>query len=119
MKLIKSIGLGITIFLILNLIITIFSYFNLFNGKTIHVLKIITFVLTILISSFISGYKYRKKGLINGLKIGLIYIIISLFFIIIIPGLEFNIKLLLYYFLIILISIIGNIFGVNIKKTIK
>ncbi len=118
MKYIKSIGIGILIFLILNLIITIFSYFNLFSDKTISILKIIVFVITMISSSFILGFKTKKKGLINGFKLGLIYLAISLFFTLIIPTLELNIKLVFYYLLIMLLNVIGSIIGVNIKKTI-
>lgn len=119
MKYIKSIGFGISIFLILNLIITIFSFFNLFNDKTITILKIIVFIITMISSGFILGFKTKKKGLINGLKLGLIYLSISLFLTLIIPNLELSIKLVLYYLLIIILNIFGSVIGVNIKKTIK
>lgn len=119
MKLIKSIGLGITIFMILNLVITIFSYFNIFNDNIIHILKIISFIITMIFSGFVLGYKYKKYGLLNGLKQGFIYIFISLFFILILPNLDFSIKILIYYMFILLLCIIGSIVGVNIKKTIS
>lgn len=116
MKLIKSFSFGISIFLILNLIATILSYFNIINS---NVLKIIIFIITILISGIYLGLNYKKKGLINGIKLSLIYILLSSVLILILPNLEFSLKIILYYLLIITLSIIGSIIGVNLKKTIK
>lgn len=116
MKLIKSFGLGISVFLILNLIITILSYFNIING---NILKIIIFIITILVSGIYLGLNYKKKGLLNGIELSIIYILISSILILILPNLEFSLKIILYYLFIIVLSTTGSVLGVNIKKTIK
>lgn len=116
MKLIKSFSFGISIFLILNLFTTILSYFNIINT---NIPRIIIFIITILLSGIYLGINNKKKGLLNGIKLSIIYILISIILILILPNLEFSLKIVLYYLFIILLSIIGSILGVNIKKTIK
>ena len=119
MKIIKSVIFGISLFLILNLIVTLLSYFELFNDNIINVLKIIVFVITFLLTGVSLGMNNKRKILINGVKLSSIFILISLLFILIIPSLEFSIKLLLYYLILVLIINIGNIFGTKIKKAIN
>lgn len=116
MKYIKSLLLMISIFLILNLIVTIISYFDLFNEKVIDIIKSIILISSILVSSFHIGKQSTKKGYIEGLKLGLIIVGISILLILILPSIEFNISTLLYYLIIVLLSIIGSTFGINLKK---
>ena len=116
MKLLKSIGFGLGIFLVLNLIITIFSYFDLFNESIINILKIIVFIITFVISGIYLGINVKKKSLLNGSKLSLIYILISTLFIILLPNLEFSFKLLLYYILIGITINIGTFIGVNKRR---
>ncbi|MBQ1496666.1 MAG: TIGR04086 family membrane protein [Bacilli bacterium] len=117
MKYLKAIILMISIFLILNIIITITSYYSLFKDNTINLLKLFSFIISFLTSSIYFGLNIKKKGLINGVKLSLIYILLFLILNIFLTG--FNIKNLLYYLLILIINILGSIIGVNIKKTNK
>ena len=116
MKILKSFGIGLGLFLLLNLTITIFSYFNIFNNNTINILKIITVVLTFIISGLYLGFNIKNKSLINGTKLSLLFILVSIFFILIMPNLEFNLKIIIYYLLIILLINIGTFIGINKKK---
>ena len=117
MKYIKSILLMLSIFLVLNLIITIFSYFDLFNDKVITIIKSIVVLITFLISGFYIGYKSKEKGYIEGIKLGLIIVGISVLLITIIPSIDFNLSTLIYYLVTIVLCTIGSTIGINIKKT--
>ena len=117
MNFIKSICLGIIIFFIMNLLITICSYFNLFSDQLLNIIKILTFIITYLLSGIYLGLLTKKKILLNGSILSLIYIFFSLLLIIIIPSLEFSIKLFINYLLILLICNIGTFIGVNKRRS--
>ena len=116
MKYIKSLLLMFSIFLVLNLIVTVLSYFNLLNEKGINILKSIILITSIIISGFYIGKNSSKKGYIEGLKLGLIIVSISIFLVLILSSVDFNTSTILYYLIIIVLSIIGSTFGINLKK---
>ena len=116
MKLLKCLGFGLGIFLILNLIITIFSYFDLFTENIINIFKVIVFIITFVISGIYLGINVKKKSLLNGSKLSLLYILISTLFILLLPNLEFSFKILLYYLLIGITINIGTFIGVNKRR---
>ena len=119
MKYLKSILTSLSIFLILNLIITILSYFDIFNSSAINIMKIIITIITFLLLGITTGKQYKKKGLINGVIVSFIYILIFTIINLIVPGLDFSIKTFFYYLIIILITSVGSIIGTNIKKATK
>ncbi|MBO6195442.1 MAG: TIGR04086 family membrane protein [Bacilli bacterium] len=116
MKIIKSLVFGLGLFLVLNLIITIFSYFNIFKENMTSIFKIIAFIITFIISGIYLGLNIRKKSLINGTKLSLLFILFSIVLILILPGLEFSVKTILYYIFIFLLINLGSFIGVNKKK---
>ena len=93
---------------------TIISYTNILNYKTI---SIINFIVSLIIF-FIVGYKISslegKKGYMNGFIISLILVILYTLITLIISKLSFS--SLVYYLSLILSSIIGGIIGVTKKK---
>ena len=116
MKYIKGLILCIGILFILSLILTIFSYFDMFKANTINILKIITITLSFLIGGIYVGLNSKKKGYIEGIKFSLLFIIVSLLFILSLPNIKLNLKTFLYYVIITFISIIGSMIGINKKK---
>ncbi len=93
-------------------ILTILNYFNIINYNTLNILKYITIIISIFISSYKLATTSKNKGYITGIKLGLIIIIIILlinFFIF----KEFSIKTLIYYSIILTTSIVGSIIGKN------
>lgn len=116
MKYVKCLLFGLGIFFILNLIVTILSYFDIFSNSIISILKIITFILSFFISSLYLGLKSKKKGYLEGIKLALLFIGSSILLTLIIPGLDFSLKIIIYYLLIILLSALGSTIGINIKK---
>lgn len=119
MKIIKSYIFGIIVFLTLNLVVTILSFFDLMNDNIINIIKTTIFIITFLLSGIFLGFNNKRKILINGLALSSIFIIISVLLILILPNIEFNIRIVLYYLLLIIIINIGNIIGIKIKKAIN
>ena len=98
-------------FITLLFIITILYYFNIINNNTMKYLKIIVVIL----STFLGGFKIGKlstnKGYLNGIILSLI--IIFIFFMISIFTKSLKINLLIYYLIIIIITTLGAMLGIN------
>lgn len=110
-----SISLAFIIIFILGLtfIGTLFNYIGLFNKTFIKIIKIIIPIISMFIGGFIFGKKQGKNGWLEGLKLSLIFVImLSLFNYL---GLNSNltIKLIIYYIILIISTILGSIIGVN------
>lgn len=113
MSYIKAIILNILELFILLFLITILYYFNLINEKTFSILKLIILLFSIFINSFILGKNTKKKKYLEGIIYGVILITILLIFTIILS--KIKIKLLVFYPLILITSILGSIMS-KIKK---
>ena len=100
--------------LILNLIITIFSFFNIFSCNITIYLKFITGIVAFIIGGYKIGQKSLKKGYLEGIKLGLIGIIIMIILSIIFKG--FKYRSFIYYIVLIISSVIGSMIGINKKN---
>lgn len=97
------------------LLITTLYYFDIINTTVYKYLKLFTLLANILISSFILGKNTTAKGYIEGLKNGLIFI--ALFIVIsLLLKIKLPIKSILYYFIILLTSTLGSMFGISKKR---
>ena len=104
------------IFLLTSILIaSLFSYFNLLNGKILTITQIIICFISIIIGSYKQGKCSSKKGYLEGLKIGFIYTIIFILLNLILYRL-FHLKNLIYYILILIVSTFGGMLGISRKK---
>ena len=114
MNYLKNLLITIAILLITTIIFGSLSYNNIFSDKTLIIIQFISLFIIIFIESFYLGKSKDKKGYIEGIINGSI---ISLFFLII--NIIFKKKISIYkiiiYFIIIIISMIGSILGINKK----
>lgn len=115
MKYLKTFIFEFVLLIILTLIISIFYYFNIISNNINNILKIVIFISTFLLSGIYISRRSSKKYYLEGLKISAINIIIFLLLSLIFKY-EFNIKLILYYLLLTLITTLGSIIGGNFKK---
>lgn len=109
---ITSIILTLVLLFIFSIILT---YTNLQENIIPSVVIIIT-AISILIGSSISTLKIRKKGIINGALVGIIYII-TIYFISSITGSGFscNINTIIMMFSSVIAGMLGGIIGVNLN----
>ena len=105
------IGIMISLF-----IITLFNYINIISGIGLTIFKLIIPIVSIFIGSIFIGKNSIKKGWLSGIKFGTIFVILFLILNLIFKN-NFNIKLIIYYILIIPISILGSAFGINKNST--
>lgn len=114
-KYLKCFGILLLSIIIPIFILTIFNYFEVFSNNIIDILKLVITLISILINSFYLGKSSKSKGYIEGLKFGILFIIfISLFNLIFIN--EFSLKIIIYYLLIIITSMVGATIGINKKN---
>ena len=110
----KSMVHTLSTILITTIIITIFNYFNILNGIPLKIIMLLIPIIGVFIGSFKIGKVSNKKGYIEGLKYGIIWLLLLLVINLITK--EFTILSIIYYIIILLISIFASILGINKKK---
>lgn len=116
MKYLKNLGIIIGLMLILSMIVTLLSYFNIFNLKVLSIFKLIIPLISLFIGSFRLGKITKSKGYLEGIKIGLIFILF-IFLINILLLKNLSLKILIYYVIILVTSIIASMLGITKNKT--
>ena len=107
----------ISSFIVLTFILTILSYFNIFNDKTVSIFKIIIPIISLFIGGFYIGKNTHEKGWLEGLKLSLLFIILLIIFNLIVYKNGLNIKNIIYYLIMSISSIFGSMIGISIKKS--
>jgi len=115
-KYLKSLLYTFASLIILSIIISTFSYFNIISSNITSILELITIIISVFIGSLYLGKNSNKKGYLEGIKQGLI--IIALLFLFNFLALDNNpsISNLLYYVIILITSILGSVLGINKKS---
>lgn len=114
----KYLGISLISILIGLLVISTLYYFDILSNNIVSYIRVIYMMLVIFIISFILGKNTDKNGYLAGIKFGLMNIISFLIF-----GLLFfrdglQLRLILYDFILLFISILGSMIGIN-KKSIN
>ena len=120
MKKLKNYSISLIIcilsILIMTLIITVFSYFNIMSHEVISIFKILFPIISILVGGIILGKNSDKKGWLEGLKLSIIFLIIMLLFNYLGLNNKLEFKNILYYLILIISCIVGSMVGINKKK---
>ena len=116
-KLGKSLGISIGILLILTFIITLLNYINLISIKIVTAFSYITPFISFFIGGLLLGKTSINKGWLEGIKFGIIIIILSFVFNYLAFDKGFNISNIILYTITIISSIIGSMIGINLKNS--
>ena len=116
-KLSKSLGISIIILLVMTFIITLLNYINLINIKIVTAFSYITPFISFFIGGLLLGKTSINKGWLEGIKFGLVIIILSFIFNYLAFDQGFNISNVILYTITILSSIIGSMVGINLKNS--
>lgn len=108
--------ISITIF-ISSLIIGTLNYFNILNNLITNIFELMIIILSMFIGGLYLGKNSQKKGYLEGLKIGLITIIILFSFGFLAYNQEFSLSSVLFYIIILISSVLGSIIGINKKSS--
>ena len=101
---------------ILNIPLSILYYFNIINIKTLNIIIPLLIIISMLFGGIYIGKKANKKGYLEGLKVGIIIIILFLITNYFAYKLKINSKTLLYYILLLIVTTMGSMLGINKKK---
>lgn len=111
MTLLKFLG-----FLIGGSIVISLFYYLLFSTKVVNIITFIYMIFIFLLFGFKIGKKTENKGFIAGLKIGLLLILVLLFFNLLFYQTSFSIIRVIYYMVLVFASVVGATIGINAKK---
>lgn len=97
------------------IIITVFSYFGIIYGSVLKIIELLIPIISIFVGSFILGMRCSNKGYIEGIKYGSIWVL--LFLVINIIFKNFTYLSLVYYLILMIVSIFASIIGINKRKS--
>lgn len=112
----KAIGFSLLIMLVLTFIVTLFNYIGLFNLKIVNAFSYITPFISCLIGGMTLGRRSNKKGYLEGLKLGLIIILLLFIFNFLALNQGYTLPNIILYIIILGASILGSMVGINLKK---
>ena len=98
--------------IILGLLLNTLYYFDIISNNIYNIMKMIIVLATLFINALILGKNIDKYGILEGLKLGAIFILIMII-IKIITNSTFDIRTFIYSIIIILTTSIGSIIGIN------
>lgn len=111
----KSFIYIVSILLISTLVVTILNYFNIFGSKLVTFFKIVIALISTFVGGFFMGKNSKQKGWLEGLKLGLIILLILVLMNYLILRQSFEIRNLVYYLILLSSSVFGSMIGINKK----
>lgn len=99
-----------------SMLLTLLGYFNITSSKITEYLILFLTMISLFIGGFFLGKKCGQKGWLEGIKIG--SMVIFLFFLISYLGFDqgLNVKVCIYYLILLVSSILGSMIGINKKE---
>jgi len=116
-KYLKSLLYIFILIILFSIIIGTLNYFNIFSKNTINILELIATVISIFIGSLYLGRISDKKGYLEGIKIGILVIVILLLFKFLGYDKGITWSSLIYYLILLISSILGSVIGINKKSS--
>lgn len=117
MNYLKNVGISfiyIICFLLgLTFISTLFNYINLFGNTFINVLKVIIPIISLFVGGFVIGKRTGKKGWLEGIKLGLIFLVFLTIFNYLALDSSISLKTVIYYIILVIATTFGSMIGVN------
>lgn len=114
MKYIKLTGIFLIVELLITFIISLLNLIGL-NGGITSIILLILNVIIFFIFAFYNGKNSKEKGYLTGLVISLLFIFLMFTINSILNGLTMKTSTIIYYLILILVSIIGGTIGINKK----
>lgn len=112
----KSFGIFIALFITMSLLVAILYYFDILSNGFYNIIKFIIPIISIFISTLYLGKNSKEKGWLQGIKYGLVLILLLFM----LSFLGFNNSLTLkgtiYYLILLSISMFGSMIGIGNNK---
>ena len=107
---VKNVGITLSGMLISMFLVTLLNYFNIIGAYFLSVLEIIISIAWIFTGGFLIGRKAKSKGYLEGIKFGLIFVILFLLISLLGIRVKFEAKSLIFYLIFKLMSL--NVVGI-------
>lgn len=114
-KFIKPFIYAIEFLIISSFLVTSLNYIGILNSKISSILRIISIIISFFINGYLVGKNSIKKGWLSGLEAGSILVSIMILLDLLFK-VEFNFKIIIYYAILLVISILGSVIGINKKR---
>ncbi len=111
----KTLGLSFLFLFFLAICIALLNTFQILFTKGSDIVLFIAMILTLFVIGFNFGKKAEKKGYLEGLKIGIVFIFFLLLINFLFYRTGFSLERLIYYLVLILSSVLGSMVGINKK----
>lgn len=112
----KSLLISLISILVLTFIITLFNYINIISLSVVNIFSYIIPFISFFIGAFILGKKSLNKGWLEGIKLGLICLIILFIFNFLAFNEGYTLSNLILYAIVLISNILGAMIGINMKK---
>ena len=116
----KKLGIAFGYFLasllLFLLLFTTLYYFNWIGNKTWTVIELMIPFLSTSIGGIQIGRKAKKKGWLSGLKLSVVIILFFILFTLACSR-SFVLQTLIYYVIIVCVTLFGSMLGINFKKS--
>ena len=112
----KIILLTFSSIIILGLILNTLYYFDVIGNNIYNIAKMIIVLVILFINALLLGKSSDKYGLVEGLKLGGIFLLIMVILKVTLNS-SFDIRTLIYSIIILLTTSVGAIIGINKKDT--
>lgn len=113
----KNIGYSLGIISVSTIVITLLNYFSILTGNLLNIISIVIMIFTMFIGGYLTGKKASKKGYLEGIKFGIIMILIILIFNLLVFKNKFELMNILYYLILLVSSTIGSMIGIQKRKS--
>jgi len=112
----KALGVSILFLLILTFVVTLFNYIGFFSLSVVKIFRYITPFLSFFIGGVLLGKQSMNNGWLEGLKLGLISIVLLFCFNFLALSQGYSISNLILYMIVLVGNILGSMIGINMKK---
>ena len=102
----------LTIFVLLFLVGTLY-YFDIISSGTVNYLRLFIILSVLFGTSFVLGKNTKKNGYLEGMKFGIFDILIFLIISVIFFRSDFKLRIILYYIILLITSVLGSMIGIN------
>ena len=101
--------------ILLGLMLNALYYFDIISNNVYNIMKMVIILVILFINSLLLGKNSSKYGIVEGLKLGAIFLLFMVIIKLIIKS-PFDIRTFIYSIIILLTTSIGAVIGIN-KKT--
>ncbi len=115
----RGIGFILGSFVIFLILLSLGYYMNLFSSNVVSYLKLLFPVLSMMLGGFFIGKRSKQKGWLEGIKLGILPLVLFFLLSYLGFGIGLNLKMFFYQLILLLSCIFGSILGINRQKTPK